>query len=1001
MKKIASIILVLALAMLSLPTFVFAEPTVESVVHDLSTVAGLSEKLVSDENIILNFQRGYGEGVEGQFTARAGTLGNVPINGTGVSPVNGIINETSVDFPYKFLTAAGVYTDVPLDITFSFYGTAKMDAFLLAGTSQSTQTTMFTQEFAIFAGNDVKTLFADGNKVYHYTRESGSENYNDHYITFSEPVEGSHIGLRIYKGVTADMASINYSYFRAREIALLGEVVIPEGYEALNPTEISTATSQLKTDYNLLQDGYTLGNNNSPATVGIGGSKDGGTTVSTQGSTTLNMIDGEIGAHSDIRVGGGDVLYMYEDAGVKKEKENVYTNITANLRHSAKIDKLLVALPNDAQLRAQEYYLYASDDVNNLYTTDKQIAKFVNPNNSRTQVFVFDEPITAKYVGIRITKGVNAALYGYGVTNSYARISEFAVFGKYDVAYYNCKVDANVDIEEFEKNEKSVYAGKKETFEVPLSSGYYFFDYWTVNGEQVAGEIDESKNVATLTMNIQADSNIVANYYENTVSSFDREACATYESYILVDNDIVYDVVGSLGIQRNIISVSNAEGNSKANGDYLQTGDEISIVKGGRVFDTLYAVEKYDISLGGGLTVTDIVMAVEVILTNQPSEIDLAFFDVDDNGVLTVSDLTSALEALLMPAEKYDYSEATVQMKNLDYKPLGRSQVNNQGKLVLEMTSSGFAFSAQCYGDVYVNLDATAGNPKETYFTVFVDGKRVDDVKIIGTEVASYRIATNLTAGKHTFEIMKQYETGNILLVNYVELNGKTTEKPKNKDLYIEFVGDSITCGYGNLLTKGADTTGKRHEDGTLAYSTQTALMLDADYSMISKSGSSLINHTAVSSGNAHMPSSYEKVSHSSNVSWNFERKADIVVINLGTNDAGFINQYVSENTAAAKTEYFAGLAYDFAKRIIELNGDDVQIVFALGLMSPGTTHDWAKEAYRQTAQKLITEGYSAHFCDLPVGQSGGGSSPHPNVQEAYRAAEVLSAFIRTNVLAN
>ena len=149
----------------------------------------------------------------------------------------------------------------------------------------------------------------------------------------------------------------------------------------------------------------------------------------------------------------------------------------------------------------------------------------------------------------------------------------------------------------------------------------------------------------------------------------------------------------------------------------------------------------------------------------------------------------------------------------------------------------------------------------------------------------------------------------------------------------IVFIGDSITCGAGNKVKDGESLSG-HYEDGYNAYGTVTARLLDADWSNISVSGSSLIDDRDREPTRYHMPTEYShaikgKSSTQSDYEWNFEtnRNADIVVINLGTNDNGFISIYSGIDTNK-KVAYFKDLAVAFAKQIIKANGEDVKIIF-------------------------------------------------------------------------
>ena len=123
----------------------------------------------------------------------------------------------------------------------------------------------------------------------------------------------------------------------------------------------------------------------------------------------------------------------------------------------------------------------------------------------------------------------------------------------------------------------------------------------------------------------------------------------------------------------------------------------------------------------------------------------------------------------------------------------------------------------------------------------------------------------------------------------------------EEKHLKIEFIGDSITCGYGVDGTL-EDTYSTHNENVTKAYAYLTAQALHADYSMVSFSGHGIISgYTDNGEKVAHqlVPAYYTKLGNSygvfagniapKEIEWDFAKfRPDIVVINLGTNDTSY-----------------------------------------------------------------------------------------------------------------
>ena len=146
--------------------------------------------------------------------------------------------------------------------------------------------------------------------------------------------------------------------------------------------------------------------------------------------------------------------------------------------------------------------------------------------------------------------------------------------------------------------------------------------------------------------------------------------------------------------------------------------------------------------------------------------------------------------------------------------------------------------------------------------------------------------------GDHTIKVVKQTES-NYTLTDLMELTflGSLAAAPAQKDLYIEFIGDSLTCGMGNLPkldgTYESDNNLAQtspYEDGTQSYGYIAADKLNADVHIISEAGIGLS-----ATWFDPMPDFYKAASYkrSTTAMYNFKsaRVPDVVVINLGTND--------------------------------------------------------------------------------------------------------------------
>lgn len=164
-----------------------------------------------------------------------------------------------------------------------------------------------------------------------------------------------------------------------------------------------------------------------------------------------------------------------------------------------------------------------------------------------------------------------------------------------------------------------------------------------------------------------------------------------------------------------------------------------------------------------------------------------------------------------------------------------------------------------------------------------------------------------------------------------LEFYGVLAPRPENADYYVEFIGDSITCGAGNLWDSSSKTPSMssmipEYEDGTQAYAFLTAEALGADASILSCSG--------IGNDQCWLPfyiADYypaQSYCRSKTVPYDFSnaRVPDLVVINLGTND---------EMRGSAESAYKNGVK-DLIVFARASYTTDTPIVWICGMMSEG-----------------------------------------------------------------
>ena len=275
---------------------------------------------------------------------------------------------------------------------------------------------------------------------------------------------------------------------------------------------------------------------------------------------------------------------------------------------------------------------------------------------------------------------------------------------------------------------------------------------------------------------------------------------------------------------------------------------------------------------------------------------------------------------------------------------VGRTYEHSKG-LILAFSASGIEFNvkAKYLGVTIAGDSGVSGseNNSSARIVAFVNGQRFLD-KMISKKSETFTIFDEDKNVEGLVQILKVSESANSLaaITNLTVDENAIVSPGKERDLKMEFIGDSITCGYG------VDDPVKEHhfktstEDATKTYAFKTAQALNADWSFVSVSGWGIISGYSGDGrkvSNSVIPRVYDKLGFSwgntifginpGNVSWNFDSyQPDYVVINLGTNDS----TYTKKNADRLKEYVDAYIV--FLKQIRQKN-PKAQIICCLGMM--------------------------------------------------------------------
>ncbi len=335
-----------------------------------------------------------------------------------------------------------------------------------------------------------------------------------------------------------------------------------------------------------------------------------------------------------------------------------------------------------------------------------------------------------------------------------------------------------------------------------------------------------------------------------------------------------------------------------------------------------------------------------------------------------------------------DYSERTYRVNDIkDYLLESQRCMFSREGLSFDQAGASLSFNADCEGDVKVAIYATpyGSDTEKRYYTVFVDGKVTNRVNatVEGSKSIEITVAKDLPRGKHEIRIHRATPTEyGVEVVKSITMSGVPDAKPERKKLIIEFVGDSITAGLDIFDNAGDKWDKPEFSDSTQTYAFFTAENLDAEFSSICCGGLPFV----VPYGRLHVKERYIRANPWSIEQFYFERSADIVVINLGTNDYGreIKNNDLTESQVAER-------AVDLIK-FIQLKNPKAKIVWAYGMLG-----NMGEQTLKGAVERAGGAEKGVYYCPMPSNLAG--DSGHPNVASHKNAAEVLTNFIKQNVV--
>ena len=270
------------------------------------------------------------------------------------------------------------------------------------------------------------------------------------------------------------------------------------------------------------------------------------------------------------------------------------------------------------------------------------------------------------------------------------------------------------------------------------------------------------------------------------------------------------------------------------------------------------------------------------------------------------------------------------------------------------------------------------------YLCVYVDGAEEYTRIQLTPKQKEYTLVSNMEEGFHTVRIVKSSEVydGQIHLVAFSSEGFYTA--PEKSNFRIEFVGDSITAGYGALGSPG-DARTVENSDACSSYAYYAAQKLNVDYSMVAIQGICVKQNMWLTES---MDDVYKLLSPLNRVEYDFADEADIVVLNLGTNDSSYITSKDFNYGERFPEDYLAFLRY------IREKNPDAHVLCLYGFMGKQSSVDkgidQAIAAMNDEKVVRVKDGFIANTF---------GANGHPSQEAQKEWGQTLADYIEVNIM--
>ena len=371
--------------------------------------------------------------------------------------------------------------------------------------------------------------------------------------------------------------------------------------------------------------------------------------------------------------------------------------------------------------------------------------------------------------------------------------------------------------------------------------------------------------------------------------------------------------------------------------------------------------------------------------------------DVNSDKAIDIFDLVSMRKTTSSASGKFTSSVVAPTEKNVNW--INRNVIiDGITWLVQSGAAVEFNITSAKSASVVINGDDAINNG-DNYrprYAVIVDDKIILD-ECLSKKEKTVELFSGDTPRNATVKVIHLSEANNgpvgVSAINVVSDADVPVSPTPEKDLHIEFVGDSITCAYGVEGKDQYEGFKTSTENFMKSYAYLTAQKLDAEYSTACYSGYGAVS--AYSGDGCRNTSGligecYDNIANSYGykLQWSHsDHPVDIVVVNIGTND----NTYVSKDYEKRGSEFTK--AYGELLAAIHKAQPNAYIICTVGTMGCSEMYPYIEEAIKKfkadtnIGDKIIS--YISATQDMNT--DGLGSDWHPTYATHQKSAAVLA----------